>query len=186
MASSSSSSSSAARRADAAAADGAAAGAPVVKDHNKYRRDKPWDHDGIDHWAVPEWKPEMMTHSLVEESSFATLFPQYREKYLREVWPAVTKALEVSRSRARGVATRLPPRACNRPPVGTLRRCGALLPREQHALRHGADFVMRADVLARLRICRSSPPASRLATIRVSRSALRAHFVRRPRASVAS
>lgn len=94
--SSSSSSSSAARGPEAAAAaDGAAAGAPVVKNHNKYRRDKPWDHDGIEHWAVPEWDPSMMKHSLVEESSFATLFPQYREKYLREIWPAITKALEV-------------------------------------------------------------------------------------------
>ena len=29
-----------------------------------------------------------------EESSFATLFPKYRERYLREVWGAVTRALE--------------------------------------------------------------------------------------------
>ncbi|KAF7301271.1 90S preribosome/SSU processome component KRR1 [Mycena indigotica] len=29
-----------------------------------------------------------------EESSFATLFPKYREKYLREVWSAVTQALD--------------------------------------------------------------------------------------------
>lgn len=66
------------------------------KNHNKYRRDKPWDSNDIDHWNVEEWKPEFMPNSLLEESSFATLFPKYREKYLREVWPIVTKALEVS------------------------------------------------------------------------------------------
>ena len=31
---------------------------------------------------------------LLEESSFATLCPQYREKYLREVWPIVTAELK--------------------------------------------------------------------------------------------
>jgi|TARA_B110000967_G_scaffold156275_1_gene161225 ribosomal RNA assembly protein len=31
---------------------------------------------------------------LLDESSFATLFPKYRETYLREVWPSVTRALK--------------------------------------------------------------------------------------------
>ncbi len=65
------------------------------KNHKKYRKDKPWDSDEIDHWKVEEWKPEYLNGHLLEESSFATLFPKYREKYLREVWPIVTSALEV-------------------------------------------------------------------------------------------
>jgi len=63
---------------------------PSAKNHNKYRKDKPWDHEGIDHWKVEEWKPDHMKSSLLEESSFATLFPAYREKYLQQIWPLVT------------------------------------------------------------------------------------------------
>lgn len=66
-----------------------------VKNNKKYRKDKPWDNPEIDHWRLEEWNPNDLKGPLLEESSFATLFPKYREKYLREVWPIVTKALEV-------------------------------------------------------------------------------------------
>lgn len=81
-----------------------------VKNHKKYRRDKPWDSEEIDHWKIEEWKPEHMPAPLLEESSFATLFPKYREKYLREVWPLVTKALEVCASLLRVLRMKRPSR----------------------------------------------------------------------------
>jgi ribosomal RNA assembly protein len=69
-----------------------------VKNHNKYRRSKPWDEDpNIDRWKVEAWDPgthKLPGGSLLEESSFATLFPKYREKYLREVWPMITSVLD--------------------------------------------------------------------------------------------
>lgn len=67
--------------------------APKSK-NRKYRKDKPWDHAGIDHWKLDEFKPEDSSGPFLEESSFATLFPQYREKYLREVWKVVTNELD--------------------------------------------------------------------------------------------
>lgn len=42
---------------------------------------------------IPEFKKDDNPHGLAEESSFATLFPKYREKYLREAWPLVQKKL---------------------------------------------------------------------------------------------
>lgn len=30
------------------------------KNHNKYRKDKPWDSASIDHWSIPDWKDETM------------------------------------------------------------------------------------------------------------------------------
>ncbi|GBP15743.1 KRR1 small subunit processome component homolog [Eumeta japonica] len=46
-------------------------------------------------WAmkIPSFKPEDNPNGLTEESSFATLFPKYREKYLNEVWPLVQQAV---------------------------------------------------------------------------------------------
>jgi ribosomal RNA assembly protein len=111
--------------ADGATGDGAAASVGN-KNHNKYRRDKPWDTPDIDHWQVQPWDPEtdgvavtttaattngksnvkqdsggtkkqrstVSGGILLEESSFATLFPKYREAYLRQVWPVVTRTLD--------------------------------------------------------------------------------------------
>ncbi|EKM59604.1 uncharacterized protein PHACADRAFT_191975 [Phanerochaete carnosa HHB-10118-sp] len=73
----------------------------VVNKNKRHRKDKPWDTDDIDHvslwsaWQLDPFKPEdNKGGTFTEESSFATLFPKYRERYLREVWSAVTKALE--------------------------------------------------------------------------------------------
>ncbi|KAI0662988.1 hypothetical protein C8Q70DRAFT_1050693 [Cubamyces menziesii] len=80
--------------------------APVVNKNKRHRKEKPWDTDDIDHriiilttcaasWKIEPFKPEdNKAGPFTEESSFATLFPKYREKYLREVWSAVTQALD--------------------------------------------------------------------------------------------
>jgi ribosomal RNA assembly protein len=58
-------------------------------------QDKPWDTDDIDKWKVDAFTPEdNKGGTFAEESSFVTLFPKYREVYLKEAWPLVTKALE--------------------------------------------------------------------------------------------
>ena len=44
----------------------------------QHKKDKPWDHEGIDHWKVEPFKKEDNPSGLLEESSFATLFPKYR------------------------------------------------------------------------------------------------------------
>lgn len=53
-------------------------------------------HPDIDKWTVEEFKPEHNASGLhfAEESSFMTLFPKYREQYLRSIWSDVTKALD--------------------------------------------------------------------------------------------
>ncbi|KAF8004487.1 hypothetical protein HF325_001935 [Metschnikowia pulcherrima] len=61
-----------------------------------HNRDKPWDTEDIDKWKIEEFKPEHNASGqpFSEESSFMTLFPKYRENYLRTVWADVTSALE--------------------------------------------------------------------------------------------
>ncbi|TFK43070.1 ribosomal RNA assembly protein mis3 [Crucibulum laeve] len=69
---------------------------PVMNKNKAHRKDKPWDTDDIDQWKVDPFQPtDNKAGAFTEESSFATLFPKYREKYLREVWSAVTRALDL-------------------------------------------------------------------------------------------
>ncbi|AAS54117.2 AFR744Wp [Eremothecium gossypii ATCC 10895] len=65
----------------------------MVSTHNK---DKPWDTPDVDKWAIEEFNPEDNASGLpfAEESSFMTLFPKYRETYLKSIWKEVTRALE--------------------------------------------------------------------------------------------
>ena len=71
------------------------ADAPAKRPTRKFKNmDKPWEDDSVDHWKQDDWKQGDMSHSLLEESSFAVLFPAYREAYLRGGWPNVTSALK--------------------------------------------------------------------------------------------
>ena len=67
---------------------------PFLSELTPNPRPAPQDHDGIDHWKVEPFTKEDNPGGLLDESSFATLFPKYREKYLREVWPSITRALK--------------------------------------------------------------------------------------------
>jgi ribosomal RNA assembly protein len=69
--------------------------APAKRPTRKFKNlDKPWEDDSVDHWKNEPFAKEDMKNPLTEESSFAVLFPAYREKYLREAWPQVTSLLK--------------------------------------------------------------------------------------------
>ncbi|XP_030006628.1 KRR1 small subunit processome component homolog isoform X2 [Sphaeramia orbicularis] len=53
-----------------------------------------------DGWKEPTFTKDDNPRGLLEESSFATLFPKYREAYLKECWPLVEKALGDSNIKA--------------------------------------------------------------------------------------
>ncbi|AEO70900.1 e24e1195-47a2-4669-96cc-bff49e4a9341 [Thermothielavioides terrestris] len=59
-----------------------------------HKKDKPWDTDDIDKWKIEPFTKEDSSGPFLEESSFMTLFPKYRERYLKDAWPLVTKALD--------------------------------------------------------------------------------------------
>ncbi|CAN1328117.1 KRR1 small subunit processome component homolog [Linum perenne] len=75
-------------------------GEPELKDakkkhKGKHDKPKPWDDDpNIDRWKVEKFDPSWNEGGMLAESSFSTLFPQYREKYLQDVWPTVKSALK--------------------------------------------------------------------------------------------
>ncbi|VVB13713.1 unnamed protein product [Arabis nemorensis] len=66
-----------------------------VRKKGKHDKPKPWDDDpNIDRWTIEKFDPSWNPNGMLEVSSFSTLFPQYREKYLQESWPRVESALK--------------------------------------------------------------------------------------------
>lgn len=67
------------------AENGEGAGEIIVKagrKKGKHDKPKPWDEDpNIDHWKVEKFDPLWNEGGLLEESSFSTLFPQYRGNF---------------------------------------------------------------------------------------------------------
>lgn len=68
----------------------------AVNKNKRYRKDKPWDNDPtLDKWKIEEFKEgDMAAGCLLETSSFSVLFPQYREKYIDEVFPFIKMSLK--------------------------------------------------------------------------------------------
>ena len=47
----------------------------------QHEKPKPWDVDGTDHWSIQPFSKEDNPTGLLEESSFAILFPKYRGEH---------------------------------------------------------------------------------------------------------
>ncbi|KAK9903818.1 hypothetical protein M0R45_000925 [Rubus argutus] len=66
---------------------------PKVK--GKHDKPKPWDDDpNIDRWKIEKFDPSWNEGGMLDVTSFSTLFPRYREKYLQDAWPSVKSALK--------------------------------------------------------------------------------------------
>lgn len=60
-----------------------------------HNTDKPWDTDDIDKWKIDKFEAADNTGgTFSDESSFSVLFPKYREVYLKEAWPLITRSLK--------------------------------------------------------------------------------------------
>ncbi|UPX10629.1 ribosomal RNA assembly protein krr1 [Ascochyta rabiei] len=60
-----------------------------------HNAEKPWDTDDIDKWKIEPFNPEdNVAGPFTEESSFSTLFPKYREQYLKGSWKFIESALK--------------------------------------------------------------------------------------------
>lgn len=51
--------------------------------HSQHDKPKPWDMEGTDHWSIQPLSKEDNPTGLLEESSFAILFPKYRGDTMR-------------------------------------------------------------------------------------------------------
>ena len=66
-----------------------------ISKSKRYRKEKPWDNDPtINKFEIQKFEKGDMKYPLQEESSFAVLYPQYREKYIKETFPHIQIALK--------------------------------------------------------------------------------------------